>query len=137
MTIPRFALRAGAVPVTTLFVLTCFGSVLAGQSPEVPPNVANQPLTTEQLSVYRSVLVSWYEGEKAKVNLGLLTDPIAVFDDSTAKPGERIGLAQPSATGESGCSRNPEFTCALSAVWGVLVTVAGTSVFRNSSAVPS
>ena len=61
----------------------------------------------------------------------------ATAESTFAKPGEGIGLAQPSATGESGCSGNPAVTCALSAVWGVRVTVAGTSVFRNSSAVPS
>ncbi len=85
LTLPRPALRVVAALFVAAPGVVCLGSILAAQPPEAPPKVASQPLTTEQLAVYRTVLVSWYEGEKAKVNLGVLTDPIAAPDDSLDK----------------------------------------------------
>ncbi len=77
--------RAGAAAFLATVVLFCLGSSLAAQLAEDPPKVAGQPLTAEQLAVYHAMLVNWDEREKAKVNLGVLTDPIAAPDDSLDK----------------------------------------------------
>ncbi len=60
-----------------------------------------------------------------KAEMAVTFAVIAMLDDSSAKPGEGIGLAQPTAIGEEGCSENPAFTCGLSAVWEVRVTSRG------------
>jgi len=85
LTLIRSAIRGTAVPFATVLVLICLRSVVAGQSAEAPPNIASRPFSAEQLTVYRTALVSWYRSEKAKVNLGLLTEPIATSDDSLDK----------------------------------------------------
>ncbi|HXR40672.1 MAG TPA: hypothetical protein VN776_16330 [Terracidiphilus sp.] len=85
LTLPLPALRAGAALFLAVSGFICVGSGLAAQSAEAPPKVASQPLTAEQLAVYRATLVSWYEGQKAAVNLGVLTDPIAAQGDSVDK----------------------------------------------------
>lgn len=70
-----------------LAVLACVPVApgFATQSSDVPTKFTDQPLTAEQLAVYRTMLVSWYQGEKAKVNLRVLTDPITATKDSLDK----------------------------------------------------
>jgi hypothetical protein len=71
--------------LVALLVCIDFDLPLASQSTEVQRKVVGQPLTAEQLAVYRTMLVSWYQGEKAKINLGALTDSISVTDNSPDK----------------------------------------------------
>jgi len=81
LTVPRptFAF-CGALFIALFANATCT-FVIEAQSSESPTKVVDQSLTSEQLAVYRTVLVSWFQGEKAKVNLGVLTDPIEVKGD--------------------------------------------------------
>jgi len=57
----------------------------AAQEPEDSrPKVSDKPLTAEQLSVYRSVLGNWMQGELSTVNLSIQTVPL----DSSGPPGD-------------------------------------------------
>jgi hypothetical protein len=58
---------------------------LARQAGELSPRVADRPLTAEQLNIYRAAIASWYQGDKAKVNLAALTDPADGTGDSLDK----------------------------------------------------
>jgi hypothetical protein len=49
------------------------------------PIVSDQPLDAEQLVIYRTLLVSWFQGEKAAINLAIQTDSIPAQDDSFDK----------------------------------------------------
>jgi hypothetical protein len=55
------------------------------QATHAKPAVNDSPLTAEQLAVYRSLLMSWFQGEKAAINLAVETDPIPAQDDSFDK----------------------------------------------------
>ncbi|MGO9336941.1 MAG: hypothetical protein ACLPY1_05470 [Terracidiphilus sp.] len=74
--LPLFLAALACVPVAPAFET---------QSSDVPAKIADQPLTAEQLAVYRTMLVSWYQGEKAKINLRVLTDPVTAVGDSLDK----------------------------------------------------
>src|SRR5580698_2521737 len=83
LTFPRTVIAScGALFIALLANANC-AFVLEAQSTEIPTKVADQPLNAEQLAVYRAMLVSWFQGEKAKVNLGALTDPVG--EDSADK----------------------------------------------------
>jgi hypothetical protein len=74
--------------VRVLFAFLVFVSLVSApaQHPgNAMPKVADQPLTSEQLAVYRTMLVSWFQGEKAKVNLAVFTDPVGTNGDSLDK----------------------------------------------------
>jgi hypothetical protein len=66
-------------------VFSAVGSARGQQVAEVKPRISDQPLTSEQLAVYRAVLTGWYEGNKAAINLAAQTDPINPSDDSFDK----------------------------------------------------
>jgi len=55
------------------------------QSQKMKPNVSDQPFTTEELAVYQAMLSSWFQGEKAAVNLSFQTDAIDTDDPSFDK----------------------------------------------------
>lgn len=82
LTVPRCALQACAALSFVVAGFASLGSPLTAQSAEAPPKAADQPLTAEQLAVYRTMLASWFQGEKAKVNLGVLTDPATTYNQS-------------------------------------------------------
>jgi hypothetical protein len=58
----------GALLIALLANATC-ALVVEAQSTEAPTKVAEQPLTAEPLAVYRKMLVSCFQGKRAKVNL--------------------------------------------------------------------
>ncbi len=76
------SLRSGIV--TMPLVLVALLSLPLQLQP-APPKVSDQPLTVEQLAVYHAMLVNWFQGEKATVNLADRTDPIDANDDSFDK----------------------------------------------------
>jgi len=80
--------RSNARVIIAFLLLVATGFAPAQQPSEAPPKVADQPLTAEQLAVYRAMLVSWFQGEKAKVNLAVITDPI----DSTGGSSDKACL---------------------------------------------
>jgi hypothetical protein len=85
LTFPRPLIASrGALLIALLANPTC-AFVLEAKSTETPTKIADQPLTAEQLAVYRTILVSWFQGEKVKVNLGVLTDPVGMYEDSADK----------------------------------------------------
>jgi hypothetical protein len=47
------------------------------ESVETKPKVSDQPLTSEQLAVYRVVLHGWMENEVSAINLSIQTVPLA------------------------------------------------------------
>lgn len=83
LTFPRAVIASCGALFIALLANATFAFVLEAQSTEIPTKVADQPLNAEQLAVYRAMLVSWFQGEKAKVNLGALTDPVG--EDSADK----------------------------------------------------
>ena len=56
----------------TLFAV--FTGVALAQEKEAKPPINQAGLTSEQLAVYRTVLVTWFQSEKFSVNLSELTD---------------------------------------------------------------
>lgn len=58
--------------------LALFLFVLPAQTPaqDTQPRVSDQPLTSEQLTVYRFVLGNWMRGELGTVNLSIQTEPL-------------------------------------------------------------
>jgi hypothetical protein len=62
---------------------TCFATLMlvfaglatAQEAAETKPKVSDQPLTAEQLAVYRVVLHGWMENELSAVNLSVQTTP--------------------------------------------------------------
>jgi hypothetical protein len=46
---------------------------LHAQKADAKPRISQTPLTAEQLAVYRTVLVDWFENEKFSINLAELT----------------------------------------------------------------
>ena len=75
MTLQRPLLRSCASVFIASLAFVNIASASAQQSGEVAPKVLDQPLTAEQLAVYRTMLASWFQGEKARVNLSGFTDP--------------------------------------------------------------
>lgn len=73
---------ARAAARSAALTLALVGLALGQEPRDATPKVSDQPFSTEQLAVYRTMLASWFGGGKAKVNLGSLTDPVAVYDDS-------------------------------------------------------
>lgn len=73
----RIGRRIGCAGFVTAVLAGTMGLRMAGwaQENEVKPTVSTQPLTVEQLSVYRYALKSWYGKDKIKVNLAAVTDP--------------------------------------------------------------
>ena len=61
------------------------GRAAAQESAETKPRVSDQPLTAEQLAVYRTVLHGWMENEVSAINLSIQTIPFPIsggFDAS-------------------------------------------------------
>jgi hypothetical protein len=56
---------------TVAFAAVTLG--VAGQGEKTKPKVSDQPLSAEQVAVYRTVLAEWGGGEKLSVNLAALT----------------------------------------------------------------
>ena len=74
--LPLFLAALACVPVAPAF---------ATQSSDAPTRIADQPLTAEQLAVYRTMLASCYQGEKAKIDLRVLPDQVFATGDSLDK----------------------------------------------------
>jgi len=53
------------------------GLAAAQEAAEAMPKVSDQPLTAEQLAVYRTVLHGWMENELSAINLSIQTVPLA------------------------------------------------------------
>jgi hypothetical protein len=69
------------VCLAVLAILAAWSAV--GQQAEATkPKISDQPLTSEQLAVYRAVLTLWHEGNKGAINLATQTAPINPGDDS-------------------------------------------------------
>jgi len=62
-----------------------FCAAAGQQAEDRKPSVSDQPFTTEQIAVYRAVLVSWYQGDKGSINLSIQTSPVDLSDDSFDK----------------------------------------------------
>jgi hypothetical protein len=69
-----------------VILLTTTGTI---EGQETKPKVSDEPLTLEQLAVYRAVLMSWFNNQERALNLAVQTDPIdpsdASFDRSCMK----------------------------------------------------
>jgi hypothetical protein len=75
----------------------CFAMLILSSAPfvkaqvvtKIKPTVSDKPLTTEQLSVYKAMLASWFEGVKVSGNLAIQTEPLDIkadyWDDSCSK----------------------------------------------------
>ena len=81
----RLAGKRRIAPYVVCLALSAVGLVSAQQDRDVRPKVSDQPFTAEQIAVYRALLTSWYEGDKAAINLAIQTDPIDPNDDSFDK----------------------------------------------------
>jgi hypothetical protein len=56
-------------------ILVAAGLAAAQEAAETKPKVSDQPLTAEQLAVYRTVLHGWMENEVSVINLAVQTIP--------------------------------------------------------------
>jgi hypothetical protein len=56
-------------------ILAAAGLAAAQEAAETKPKVSDQPLTAEQLAVYRVVLHGWMENEVSVINLSIQTVP--------------------------------------------------------------
>jgi hypothetical protein len=66
---------AGIAALLVALVLVFAGLAVAQQAAETKPQVSDQPLTAEQLAVYRVVLHGWMENEVSAINLSVQTIP--------------------------------------------------------------
>ena len=78
--------RFAVIGVCLAALLIVFAGLAAAQeAAETKPKVSDQPLTAEQLAVYRVVLHGWMENEVSAINLSIQTIPFptsGAFDAS-------------------------------------------------------
>jgi hypothetical protein len=83
MTFRHLTLYVEARFLIASLMLACAPLVLSQSSEQHLPKIADQSLTTDQLAVYRAILLSWFQGSKDAVNLNSLTSPIDATDPSS------------------------------------------------------
>jgi hypothetical protein len=64
-----------------LFVLSSAALAIAQEVTETKLIVSDKPFTAEQLSVYKAMLASWFEGEKISGNLAIQTESLDIKAD--------------------------------------------------------
>jgi hypothetical protein len=77
----RFAFKARLAAIGACFAVLLIvfaGSAAAQEAAETKPKVSDQPLTAEQLAVYREVLHGWMENEVSTINLSIQTVPFPI-----------------------------------------------------------
>jgi hypothetical protein len=73
----RFGIkRKNAGLVVGLAAILLAAAALAGAQEAAKPKVSDQPLTAEQLAIYREVLHGWMENEVSTINLSVQTVPL-------------------------------------------------------------
>lgn len=77
--------QKGFIACCALVVQLTLSLALGQQSRDAKHAVYDKPLTPEQLTVYRSLLVIWFQGEKASINLAVETEPIPAQGDPVHK----------------------------------------------------
>jgi hypothetical protein len=82
LTLPLPTSRSNACIFAALLTIVWVAPGLAQRSEESQVKIADQPLAVEQLAICRAMLMSWFQGEKANVNLAEVTDPIDPNDAS-------------------------------------------------------
>lgn len=91
--------RSVAVALAVLAIGSGFCASARGQENAPKPKVSDEPLTAEQLAVYRGFFKAWFTDGPGQANLSALTEPIhedelgydkkcAAFDDAEAAPAE-------------------------------------------------
>jgi hypothetical protein len=83
MSFPHLTLYIEARILITSLMLACVPPVLSQSSVQHPPKIADQSLRTDQLAVYRALLLSWFQESKDAVNLNSLTSRIDATDPSS------------------------------------------------------
>jgi hypothetical protein len=68
----------GVAALFAALVLVLTGLAAAQEAVESKPKVSDQPLTAEQLAVYRTVLHGWMENEVSAINLSVQTIPFPI-----------------------------------------------------------
>jgi len=69
---------------TTL--LLCVTAIIRAQQPS-PPKLSTNPLTKDQIAVYRAFLADYNSGSKSPLNVANITDPFDSNTDSDEKSG--------------------------------------------------
>lgn len=97
MRVMRFAANRKIV-FFALSAIVAAALAAAQEASEARPKVSEKPLTAEQLSIYRSVLGNWMEGELSTVNLSIQTvllDSSGPFDEGECAKGLDLEPEQP------------------------------------------
>jgi len=85
---PLPACRAGRLLLASVVALVVLGFAsgsIAQQAPPPAPKVSDQPLTAEQLGVYKFILTHWMYDGKSPLNLIIQTDAFSMEDASDAQ----------------------------------------------------
>ena len=72
---------ASSLVCLVLLVLSALRLASGQQSQEAKTIVSDRSLTTEQLAIYKTMLASWFEGEKISGNLAIQTEPLDIKAD--------------------------------------------------------
>jgi hypothetical protein len=96
MRVMRFAANR-RIAIFVLAALAAAALAAAQEASDAKPKVSEKPLDAERLSIYRSLLGNWMEGELSTVNLSIQTVPLdssGPFDDGECAKGLDLEPAQ-------------------------------------------